>query len=372
VTPHDATLKDVARHAGVSITTVSRVLHNNGYASPQVRRRVETALRESGYRLNAVAQDLRRRRTITLGIIIHGSLSNPFYAEIAMGAEEAAAEQGFDVLLSNAHGDPQRERESVERLLTRRVDGIVFSTALRSDNVRLALDAGVSAVEVERSLCDDAPSILVDNYAGSNEAMRHLLDLGHRRIGYVGEPWLTRRNDDGARADSVIRQRFESYRSSLGAAGVAFDQTTIVAGPYPREQGGWGGIETGAAYMAQLLDQAADITAVFAVSDILAAGALQALHERRIRVPDQISIVGFDDTFAHYLSPALTTVVQPMFEMGFKAASLAINLVGKARSTKPLVQYCPTKLVVRKSTAPPQPAPERSSGSSGKGPSRRG
>jgi DNA-binding LacI/PurR family transcriptional regulator len=128
-----------------------------------VRRRVEIALRESGYRLNAVAQDLRRRRTITLGVIIHGGLSNPFYAEIAMGAEQAAAEQGFDVLLSNAHGDPQRERESVERLLTRRVDGIVFSTALRSDNVQLALDAGVSAVEVERRLCDDAPSILVDN-----------------------------------------------------------------------------------------------------------------------------------------------------------------------------------------------------------------
>ena len=94
---NDATLKDVALHAGVSITTVSRVLHNNGYASPQVRRRVEIALRESGYRLNAVAQDLRRRRTITLGVIIHGGLSNPFYAEIAMGAEQAAAEQGFDV-----------------------------------------------------------------------------------------------------------------------------------------------------------------------------------------------------------------------------------------------------------------------------------
>ena len=97
----------------------------------------------------AAVIDLRRngrRRTITLGIIIHGGLSNPFYAEIAMGAEEAAAEQGFDVLLSNAHGDPQRERESVERLLTRRVDGIVFSTALRSNNVQLALDVGVSAV----------------------------------------------------------------------------------------------------------------------------------------------------------------------------------------------------------------------------------
>jgi DNA-binding LacI/PurR family transcriptional regulator len=349
---NDATLKDVARHAGVSITTVSRVLHNNGYASPEVRRRVEVALRESGYRLNAVAQDLRRRRTITLGIIIHGGLSNPFYAEIAMGAEQAAAEQGFDVLLSNAQGDPQRERESVERLLTRRVDGIIFSTALRSDNVRLALDSGVAAVEVERRLCDDAPSILVDNYAGSNEAMRHLLDLGHRRIGYVGEPWLSPRDDPGARADSVVRQRFESYRSSLEAAGLAFDRTTMVSGPYPREQGGWGGVETGAAYMAQLLDQAADITAVFAVSDILAAGALRTLYARRIRVPDQISIVGFDDTFAHYLSPALTTVVQPMFEMGFKAASLAINLVGKGRPATPPVQYCPTKLVVRNSTAP--------------------
>jgi LacI family transcriptional regulator len=104
--------------------------------------------------------------------------------------------------------------------------------------------------------------------------------------------------------------------------------------------------------MAQLLDQAADITAVFAVSDILAAGALQALYKRGIRVPEQISIVGFDDTFAHYLSPALTTVVQPMFDMGFKAASLAIDLVGKDGAAETPVQYCPTKLIVRKSTAP--------------------
>ncbi len=111
--------------------------------------------------------------------------------------------------------------------------------------------------------------------------------------------------------------------------------------------------------MAQLLDQVTDLTAVFAVSDILAAGALQILYERRIRVPEQISIVGFDDTFAHYLSPALTTVVQPIFDMGFKAASLAINLVGKDRSTKPLVHYCPTKLVVRKSTAPPSAGKKR-------------
>jgi DNA-binding LacI/PurR family transcriptional regulator len=345
-------LKDVARRAGVSTATVSRVLHSNGYTSAVTRERVEEALRESGYRLNAIAQGLRRRQTITLGIILQGGLSNPFYVEVAMGAEHAAAEQGFNVLLFNARGDAKRERESVETLLSRRVDGIVFTTALRAENVRLALDAGVSAVEVERRVCKDAPAVLVDNYEGGNVAMRHLVDLGHRRIGYIGEPLGSDASRRSVAADTVIRRRFDAYRDSLLGADIPYDERTVVAGPYPREQGGWGSIETGATHMRRLLEQSPDITAVFAVSDILAAGALQTLYASGIRVPQQMSVVGFDDTFARYMSPPLTAVVQPMFEMGFKAASLAIRQLEaphRDRST----EYCPMTLVVRGSTDAP-------------------
>jgi len=359
-------LKDVAALAGVSTATVSRVIHSNGYVSAGVRERVESAIRDSGYRMNAVAQELRRRKTITLGLVLHGALSHPFVAEVAVGVEQAAAEQGFTVLLFNSQGDPDRERESVEELLKRRVDGIVFTTAVQGKNVQLALDAGIPAVEIERRLCDAAPAVVVDNYAGASEAMQHLLTLGHRKIGFIGEPFL---DDEAPRlpALGIPRERFEAYRDALHAAGIPFDESRVVLGPYPRELGGWGGLETGAAYMRRLLTQAPDITAVFTVSDLVAAGAYQALYSRGILIPRQISVIGFDDTFAPYLAPPLTTVRQPMFDMGFKAASLAIAAVtdaeagsaaldatvGSPVSTSPgtALEFCPTRLVVRESTA---------------------
>lgn len=340
-------LKDVAALAGVSTATVSRVLHGNGYVSARARERVEEALRESGYRLNVVAQELRRQKTITLGLILHGELSHPFVSEVVIGAEQAAAEHGFNVLLFNARGDVDRERECVEMLLERRVDGILFTTAVHGKNVSFALDAGVHAVEIERRLCNAASAIVVDNHAAAMEAMRHLISLGHRKIGFLGEPFPHGSDDH---AVSIPKERFDAYRDAMDACGQEFDNSHIVLGRYPREQGGWGGLETGAAYMRRLLRQAPDLTAVFAVSDLVAAGAMQALYAEGIHVPEQLSIVGFDDTFARYLAPPLTTIRQPMFDMGYKAASLAISLItGDAQGGS--AEFCQTRLIIRGTTA---------------------
>ena len=344
----DVRLKDVATLAGVSVATVSRVIHHTGYVSEQARERVEQALRDSGYRLNVVAQELRRKKTITLGIIVHGALSHPFVGEVVIGAEQAAAEQGFNVLLFNSRGESDRERECVETLLKRRVDGIIFTTAVDGKNVALALDAGVHAVEIERRLCEAASAVVIDNHAAAVKAMRHLIDLGHRKIGFVGEPFLHETDDD--KAPGIPKERFDAYRDALRDSGQEFDESCIVLGRYPREPGGWGGLKAGAVYMQRLLEQAPDLTAVLAVSDLVAAGAMQTLHAHGIRVPDQLSIVGFDDTFAKYLAPSLTTIRQPMFDMGYKAASLAITLISEDISEGSL-EYCPTRLVVRNSTA---------------------
>ena len=346
-----ARLKDVASLAGVSTATVSRVLHGNGYVSGQVRERVEAAFRDSGYRLNVVAQELRRQRSSTIGLIMHGSLSHPLVAEVAIGAEQAATEQGFNILLFNTGGDEARERESVEALLKRRADGIVFTTAVNGQNVQLALDEGVPAVEIERRLCESAPAVVINNYAGATEAMRHLLDLGHRKIGFVGESFPG--SGAGQSGRGIPQERFDAYRDALLQAGAGFDESRIVIGPYPREEGGWGGLHAGDTYMRRLLTQAPDITAVFAVSDHVAAGAYQALYSRGILVPRQISVIGFDDTFGRYLAPPLTTVRQPMAEMGYKAASLAITLIdeGTPGTRTPLTEFCSTQLVVRESTA---------------------
>jgi DNA-binding LacI/PurR family transcriptional regulator len=345
-------LKDVAVLAGVSTATVSRVLHGNGYVSARARERVEKALRDSGYRLNAVAQELRRQKTITIGLILHGELSHPFVGEIVIGAEQAAAEHGFNVLLLNAHGNPDRERECVETLLERRVDGIIFTTAVQGKNVALAIDAGVRAVEIERRLCGAASAVVVDNHAAAAEAMRHLVGLGHRRIGFVGEPFP---DGGGDAAADIPRERFAAYRDALEECGQEPDDSLIVLGRYPREPGGWGGLEAGVAYMRRLLTQAPGLTAVFAVSDLVAAGALQALYAEGIRVPGQLSVVGFDDTFARYLTPPLTTIRQPMFDMGYKAASLAISLIAEDAPGRS-VEFCQTRLIIRETTAPARSA----------------
>ena len=345
-------LKDVAALAGVSTATVSRVLHSNGYVSAHARGRVEEALRESGYRLNAVAQELRRQKTITIGLILHGELSHPFVGEIVIGAQQAAAEHGFNVLLFNARGDADRERECVEALLKRRVDGIIFTTSMQADNVLLAVDAGVSAVEIGRRLCDTASAVVVGNHAAAMEAVRHLISLGHRKIGFLGESFPHGRDEAaGIPGGDIPRERFDAYRDALEACGQVLDSSHIVLDPYPREQGGWGGLKAGAAHMRQLLRQAPDLTAVFAVSDLVAAGAMQALYANGIRAPEQLSVVGFDDTFARYLAPPLTTVRQPMFDMGYKAVSLAIKMMAEDAPGSS-VEFCQTRLIIRGTTAP--------------------
>jgi LacI family transcriptional regulator len=350
-TTASATIKSVAALAGVSTATVSRVLHNNGYVAPETRTRVESALRQSGYRLDAVAQALRRKRTITLGLILHGILPNPFFAEVAMGAEQAAVEHGFNVLIFNTDGDPEREHEGVESLLSRRVDGVIFTTALRAENVQLVVDAGRPAVEVERQVCGASGAVIVDNYSGAQEAMRHLLEIGHRRIGYIGEPYSLQDTSEATETDRIRKERFDAYRDALEAAGIEVTAEHLVLGDYPRERGGWGSVQTGREYMRRLLEQDPELTAVFAASDLLAAGALQALYDIGLRVPEAVSVVGFDDTFAKHLAPPLTTVRQPMFEMGWRAAELAIRMLDDGAPVA--TESCSASLVLRESTRAP-------------------
>jgi LacI family transcriptional regulator len=164
------------------------------------------------------------------------------------------------VLIFNSRDDAERERQGVETLLARRVDGIVFTTAVSEENVRLALEAGVATVEVEKPLCEEAASVIVDNYAGAAEAVEYLVELGHRRIGYIGEA-------PGRRQDRTVEERFNAYRDTLQAAGIALDDAAVVLGAYWRDPG-WADIRTGCDYMERLLERSPDVTAVFAASDI--------------------------------------------------------------------------------------------------------
>jgi LacI family transcriptional regulator len=180
--------------------------------------------------------------------------------------------------------------------------------------------------------------------------MQHLLDLGHRRIGYIGEPYTVLRGTSDQRVDRVAQERFDAYRDAQRAAGITIDHSLQVLGDYTHDPG-WTHLRTGHDYMQRLLDQAPDLTAVFAGSDLLAAGALQALYERQIQVPGAMSVIGFDDTFARHLAPPLTTVRQPTFDMGLQAGLLAIDLASSSALSSKV--WCKTDLVVRDSTASP-------------------
>jgi LacI family transcriptional regulator len=342
------TLRDVAARAGVSTSTVARVVHRNGYVAAETRERVEAAMHEGGFRLNAVASGLKRRRTTTIGTLLHETLPNPFFAEVALGIEHEASEQEYNVLLYNARGSGRRERAGVDAFLSQQVDAIVFATSVDAANVELAHRAGVAVVEVEKPLFARGGSVLVDNYVGATAAMHHLLELGHEHIGFIGEP-LQESSTDGRPVDRVVNERFAGYRDALVEHGKGLDETLVVVGDYAVDEG-WPTLRTGRDYVTTLLEQHPAVTAVFAGSDLLAAGALQALYERGIRVPDEASVIGFDDTFAQHLAPALTTVRQPMFEMGVEAARLAMRLASAERRRKREI-WLQTELIVRGSTA---------------------
>ena len=322
--PQTLPLKDVAKLSGVSTATVARVLHNNGYVATATRERVESVLAETGYQMNVVAQGLRKQRSFTIGHSLHTITQNPFFARVALGVEERVLPEGYGVFIFNAQSDAERERLGVEMFIRRRVDVVIFTTAKSEENVRLVVEAGIPVVQVERLTPVTTSAVLIDNYVGAREAMQHLLDLGHRRIGFIGgDPGLYPYAN--LRKQTVEEERLAAYRDALTEASLGVPEELVYLGRYASlEDGGRNG--EGYRHMRRLLELDGRPTAVFATCDILAAGALQAVYEARLRVPEDISVVGFDDTLATSLTPALTTVAVPMWDVGQAAGAAAWRL----------------------------------------------
>ncbi len=359
--PRVATLKDVAERAGVSTATVARVLHDNGYVAGETREVVEVALQETGYSINAVAQGLRKRRTFTLGHVLHSIAPNPFFGEVARGAEQEASASGCGVVMTTTYGDAERERLGVQTLIRRRVDAILFTTLTSGDNVELAVRAGVPVVQVQRVSHVPTSTVTVDNAAGAHAAVAHLIGLGHRRIAFIGvDPNSPSRHDVGLagvelhRRRTIERERLSGYLAAHADADVVVhDELVELGGTYYELERAWTAVRRLLARPA-----AARPTAIFATCDMLAAGALQEIYAHRLRVPEDISVVGFDDTYASHLTPPLTTVRQPMVEIGQAAARLALQaLQGGDHARDPHQVRLTTSLVLRASTGPPAEAP---------------
>jgi LacI family transcriptional regulator len=343
-----ATLMGVAEHAGVSTATVARVLKKNGYVKEETRKRVEEAIRQTGYRLNGVARGLRTNRSMTIGNFLRSTTHNPFFAEIARGIEDEALRNDHTVILLNMEASRERERLGVERLIERRVDAMIFTYALDVESLDIAAAAGIPTVQVERVLDRPTSAVVVDNAAGSIQAVEHLVHLGHRRIGFIGaDPVLYRALGV---PNSVEEERLAGYRQGLQAAGIGYADDIVFLGRYfaadKEPITAWGQMG-----MRHLLQAEQRPTAVLITSDVLAAGALQVAYEVGLRVPDDISIVGFDATIGRFLSPALTTVSHPLREMGKVACELALAAI--AGDTAPRVVRLQTKLEIRGSTGAP-------------------
>lgn len=343
-----ATVTDVAKLAGVSTATVSRVLNRNYPVAGETRTRVEAAMEQLGYVVNAHARALAGASGRTVGIIVH-DVVDPFYAYIARGVEQQAAQGDRLCLVCSTHGDPKRELAYIDLMHERRADAVIVvggSVADRTYTSELArrarqLDEGGSKLVLcgRPSLGDRAPtaSVEYDNEGGAFAITDHLLTQGHERILYLGGPPNL----------STTRDRLAGHRRALELRGVTPDPRLEQPGAFSRAFG-W-------RRLTELLKEKLEFTAVFAANDIVAAGALQALEEAGVRVPQDVSLVGYDDVpVAQELRPRLTTVHVPLEEMGRQAVRLAVPPGEDDDWREPMAGTLRlgTHIVVRDSVAP--------------------
>jgi LacI family transcriptional regulator len=350
-----ATISDVARAAAVSTATVSRVLNDKPEVKPDVRERVLSTIERLGYRPNAVARGLRSSRTRTVAILT-GDIEGVFTGAMMRGVEAAAAMEGVGVFLCNSYGEVEREREHLRRLLDLQVDGVIMmsGSGVRSRSVP-ALPLGPTPYVFCYDDTDDlsVPSIRADERGGAWLAVEHLASVGRRRIGFVNGPasW------------KVPHERLTGFREGLDAAGLPFLPGASVFAPSWEPEDGY-------ACMQALLEAEPQLDAVFCASDDLATGALAALHDAGRHVPDDLSVVGFDDrSLAVHQRPPLTTVALPLVEMGRVAGQTLLRAID-GEQVEPGIVRIPCSLVVRASSVPTVDPASATGSDSGRGSSR--
>lgn len=325
-------IKDIARAAQVSHSTVSRALRDSPLVNPETRALIHKIAAEKGYTVSAVARSLVTRRTNTIGVVVT-SIADPFVGEVVGGIEAFLLGEGYSVILATCHADPVREQRAVRSFQERRVDGILVA-ASRVGPLYLSLleEMRLPIVLINNQHPGEfGCHVSIDNPAGARAIMDHLLSLGHRRIAYIGDR-------TGLHSDA---ERFDGYRDSLQVAGIPFDPSLVVSGN--------GDHESGMIAMRELLDGPEPPTAVFCYNDMSAYGAMRAVRDRGLRIPEDISVAGFDDLFlSSYTDPPLTTVRQPMREMGREAAGILLDLVAGGA---PASIVKPGTLLPRQSTA---------------------
>jgi LacI family transcriptional regulator, repressor for deo operon, udp, cdd, tsx, nupC, and nupG len=335
-----SSISHVARHAGVSTATVSRAMSGrNGSVSPATQERVMRSVELLGYTPNAAAKHLRTRRSGKVLVTVP-DISNPFFALILQGIEEAALSEGYAVLIGDTQHDPAREERYARMLQQKDADGLIFLghrlPAGAASLIRAAKGQPAPIVNgCEFSPRLGVPSVHIDNERASHEVMKHLYGLGHRRIAAITGPLIS----------PLSRDRLRGTMAAARAAG-AKRQLVVMHGDFS--------IASGKAAAGRLLARRRPPTAIFCFNDEMALGCLDTARARGLRVPEDLSVVGFDDIrFSRYFDPPLTTVTQPMQEIGAGCVRLLLEIL-RGNPLAPVSITLPHRLTVRKSTAPPR------------------
>jgi LacI family transcriptional regulator len=328
-----ATIIDVAREAGVSTTTVSHVLNGTRSVAEPTRQRVLAAIERLNYEVNSLAQSLKSDRSQTIGLLVT-DISNPFFTSLVRGVEDVANAAGYGVMLCNTDENSDKELTYLRMLRRKRVDAILMApTGIRQSLVDQLIGLGFPLVCFDRpppgAACD---TVLVDNVGGARQAVSHLVELGHRRVGVI----------TGLSGVGTTNERLEGYMRAMAGHGLPVDRELVRVGN-SRLDGGF-------REMLDLLDLPTPPTAVFTTNNLMTLGALGALESRRVSVPHDVAIVGFDDfEWAAVLRPRLTAVAQPTYEIGATAARMLIDRIEGRGGSEPRRVVLPTRLIVRES-----------------------
>ncbi|AXI30825.1 LacI family transcriptional regulator [Priestia megaterium] len=332
------TIKDIARVAGVSVTTVSRALNGYSDVNEKTRQKIAAVARELDYSPNTLARGLVMQKSKTIGLLVSGisreSVKDNFTFEVLCGVNERASTLGYDLILFNTNTMMQREKTYTQLCRERRVDGAIIQGIKKEDPyLKEVVESDIPCVLVDIPVHSNSVGyVTTDNALGAKKAVKHLASLGHKHIGMI----------NGHEDAFVSQERLNGYRGALKECGLSFRSEWVVSGNFEEKKA-----EKAA---RELINRHKEITAIFCASDLMALGALKACKELGLHVPKEMSIVGYDNiVLASYSSPNLTTVGQEVYEIGYEAADLLIEMLeGKETNMK---RYLDTKLIIRESTA---------------------
>ena len=330
-------IRSIAKHLGVSLSTVSSVINGNGYVSPEMRERISRYLREVDYQPNYVARSLRRQETRMIGLIVP-DLSNSFYSRISRGAEDFLLSRDYQLIVADSREDWIRQRNYLMSFNRMRTDGVLLVPSPASDEQIASIPSlvrGQPLVYLDRSPIDHAvDAVLIDNHKASFTATQHLIDKGHRRIAIITEPLNL----------MCAADRLEGYRRALELSGISEQPRWIRDGRNTKDSAYEIGLE--------LLSGSGRPTAAVICSNLMTLGFLHALREREIACPEQFSLVGFDDCeWSQYVQPALSMIQQPATEIGATAARLLLNRINGSRVDSASTLLLGFELIERASSA---------------------